>query len=279
MRIQYISDIHLEIHKTPPKGFDELLVPVAPVLALLGDIGDPESPLYEAFFTWASFHWKQILLVPGNHEFWRIKPGSKKTIESTLFLLRKLEQKFPNVCLMWRTKLVSEDGVVILGCPLWSRPAEGLLPHESEKAYVDRDNSFDSRTLTQLHETDLRWLKQELKQIRENQPVVVLSHYAPTLLLVNRDNVSDAESTLYASDLDILLRPPVVAWACGHVHRVVQWTKSWSTATGQSGSILIVTNPRGYPNQETNWRRDAVLRIDPDAYLQVNDSELAEYHD
>ena len=278
MRIQYFSDVHLEINKTPAKGYEELLVPVAPILALCGDIGDPESPEYEAFLKWASSQWKQVLLVPGNHEFWRLKPGSQKTIESTLFLLRSFEQKFPNVCLLWRTKLMSEDNVVILGCPLWSRPAEGLVPHESEKAYVDRDNSFDARTLTQLHETDLAWLKRELRQIRENTPVVVLTHYAPTLLLINRDNVSDAESTLYASDLDILLRPPVVAWICGHVHQVVQWTKSWSTATGESGSVLIVTNPRGYPRQESGWRRDAVLRIDPELYNQVNDSELAEYH-
>jgi hypothetical protein len=279
MRIQYISDLHLEyntqsiIPGTSLSEYDDLLVPTAPILALLGDIGDPDNPSLEHFLQWATARWSQVLYVPGNHEFWRLKPGSTKTIESAMKRLYDFEKKYKNLCIMWRTKLMSEDGVLILGCPLWSRPAEGVVPHESERAWIDRDNTFDRETLINLHKADLEWLKKEIRAAPMKQPIVVLTHYAPSLMLISRDYVGKPESTLYASDLDYLIRPPVVAWACGHVHQVVNWKKGWNTADGESGYVLILTNPRGYKKDKSGFRRDAVLRIDPSSYTSLPTAE------
>lgn len=262
MRIQFCSDLHLEINDR--KEFPELLEPVAPVLALLGDIGDPESELFQSFLTWCCRHWSQVLLVPGNHEFWRMKPQTKKTIESVLQQFQGFEKQFPNLRICWRQKLQSEDGVILLATPLWSRPSEGVLPHEMEHAWVDRDRSFDAETLHKLHEADLKWLQQELK-LAKHKTVVVLTHYAPTLMLVDSRMVHGADASLYASDLDTLLRPPIVAWVCGHIHQSVSWLKNWETATGETGEILITTNPYGYKGENYLYRKEAVLRIDPTA--------------
>ena len=273
MRIQFCSDLHLGMNKYVE--YTEHLEPVAPVLALLGDIGDPESPVLASFIGWCCRNWKQVFYIPGNHEFWRLIPGTQKTITSALKKLKSFEKEFPNFILMWRTKLISEDGIIVLGTPLWSRPAEGVLPHESERAWVDRDRTFDSETMSFLHQEDMNWLNAELKAAK-NQMVVVMTHYAPTLLLINRDRVTKPAATLYASDLDILIRPPIVAWICGHVHQAVQWLKGWDTATGESGTVLITTNPYGYPQDMSGWRKDAVLRIDPSAAtLQDLDECLA----
>jgi len=212
MRIQYCSDLHLEMN--PAVEYTTLLTPVAPVLALLGDIGDPESPELGKFLEWCTRIWKQVLYVPGNHEFWRLKPGSKKTIPSTLAILRSYEKLYPNLMIMWRGKVYSEDGIIVLGTPLWSRPAEGVIPHEQERAWVDNDRTFDAQTLSTLHQEDLNWIKQELNAARGTM-VVMLTHYAPSLLLINRNWIERPESTLYASDLDILIRPPIVAWRVG----------------------------------------------------------------
>jgi hypothetical protein len=272
MRIQFCSDLHLEVNSHV--DYNELLEPVAPVLALLGDIGDPESVVLDQFIGWCCLQWKQVLYVPGNHEFWRVRVGSTKTIPSALAALRALEKKYPRLCIMWRQKLVSEDGVVILGTPLWSRPAEGVTPHESEKAWIDHDRTFDAATMSRLHQEDLDWLKQEFRIARQ-QIVVVLTHYAPSMLLINRDYIGKPEATLYANDLDSLLRPPVVAWACGHVHQAVEWQKGWELPTGESGAVLLTTNPRGYKNDHSGWRKDAVLRIDPSILTQVEDEYLS----
>ena len=273
MRIQFCSDLHLEMNK--PVEYTELLTPVAPVLALLGDIGDPESDELRKFIEWCTRMWKQVLYIPGNHEFWRLKPGSKKTISSALTILRSFEKLFPNFLLMWRGKVYSEDGIIVLGTPLWSRPAEGVIPHEHERAWVDNDRTFDAQTLSTLHQEDLNWLKQELTAARGTM-VVILTHYAPSLLLINRNWINRPEATLYASDLDILIRPPVVAWACGHVHQSIQWLKGWESATGETGVVLLTTNPRGYARDDSVFRTDAVLRINPSAAHQVEGESLFE---
>jgi hypothetical protein len=244
--------------------YTTLLTPVAPVLALLGDIGDPESEELGKFLEWCTRTWKQVLYVPGNHEFWRLKPGSRKTIPSALGILRGYEKLYPNLMIMWRGKVYSEDGIIVLGTPLWSRPAEGVIPHEHERAWVDNDRTFDAQTLSTLHQEDLNWIKQELKVARGTM-VVMLTHYAPSLLLINRNWIERPESTLYASDLDILIRPPIVAWACGHIHQSIEWLKGWESATGETGVVLLTTNPRGYANDSSGYRTDAVLRIDPTA--------------
>ena len=260
MRIQFCSDLHLGLN--PDVEFPKLVEPAATVLALLGDIGDPESLLFLSFINYCCRNWEQVLFVPGNHEFWRLEPGSTKTVESALDSLRSLEKTYVNFKLCWRTRLVSEDGVLVLATPLWSRPAEGLVTDPSELPWIDRDRTFDAALLSHLHETDLKWISNECKKA-QNQTVVILTHYGPTLMLMERDRILDADVTLFASDLETVLRPPIVSWACGHTHQSVQWLKEWESGTGESGTILITSNPKGFPHRNPQFRIDSVLRIDP----------------
>ena len=43
-------------------------MPNAPVLALLGDIGSPSEPAYEAFLLRQAQRFEQVLVLTGNHE-------------------------------------------------------------------------------------------------------------------------------------------------------------------------------------------------------------------
>ena len=66
--IQVYSDLHLEF-----KGARAALPPIiprAPVVALLGDIGIPSLPSYEEFIFEMSDIFKQVLVVSGNHEYY-----------------------------------------------------------------------------------------------------------------------------------------------------------------------------------------------------------------
>ena len=70
MKIQYASDLHLEF--TPNFNLVKSIPfeAVGDVLVLAGDIGYlHERKTYETrFWKWASEHYKQVLIVPGNHE-------------------------------------------------------------------------------------------------------------------------------------------------------------------------------------------------------------------
>ena len=273
MRIQICSDLHLWDNEIQKEGFIEILEPSAPVLALLGDIGDPESKILPIFIDWCCKHWEQVLYVPGNHEFWRLIPGTKKNIDLTLDMLRQYETKYTNFKLCWQTKFVSEDGILILATPLWSRPSEGVTPNDGEQTWFDRDRTFDRMTLTSLHQKDLNWINRECK-LAENHAIICLTHYAPTLMLIDRDRIQDPEVTLFASDIETALRPPIVAWACGHTHQSVMWTKSWENASGIDGEVLLVSNPRGSKGSNRFYRKEFVLKIDPSQFKRP---QIGEY--
>lgn len=79
--LQIASDLHLEFHgkKTPEQQdelFDSIIVPKAPVLALLGDIGIPTHPIYRRFLFHQAERFEAVLVLAGNHEFYDVQaPG------------------------------------------------------------------------------------------------------------------------------------------------------------------------------------------------------------
>ena len=72
MRIQYMSDLHLEFQENSRYlRYNELPV-TGDVLVLAGDIfylKDKTGPVMN-FWKWASKNYRQVLIVPGNHEYY-----------------------------------------------------------------------------------------------------------------------------------------------------------------------------------------------------------------
>ena len=72
MKLQYVSDIHLELRKVKNipiiKPIDENTY-----LALCGDIGNPFAPSYKSFLDIHSKLFVHILIVSGNHEYYSSK--------------------------------------------------------------------------------------------------------------------------------------------------------------------------------------------------------------
>ena len=66
MRIQYASDLHIELW--PKSTYDETLQVTAPILVLCGDICIPSHPNYYKFLEYISERWETILYVPGLSE-------------------------------------------------------------------------------------------------------------------------------------------------------------------------------------------------------------------
>ena len=73
MKLQYISDIHLELRKGIPTI--EPIEMGKTYLALCGDIGNPFLPSYKKFLDIHSKLFVHILIVSGNHEYY----SSQKT--------------------------------------------------------------------------------------------------------------------------------------------------------------------------------------------------------
>ena len=71
MRLQFVSDLHLEYFSSrmclKPCHL-AFLQPTAPVLALVGDIGYPLTPHFETLVAHCAERWDVVLFVAGNHE-------------------------------------------------------------------------------------------------------------------------------------------------------------------------------------------------------------------
>lgn len=104
-----MSDLHIEmgLQAVPP------IPALAPVLALLGDIGYPADPKYEKFLAEQSQRFEVVLVLMGNHEYY------KSSIEAVAAKVAELEKKLPKVRFMQMTSMVLY-GVRVLGTTLWS---------------------------------------------------------------------------------------------------------------------------------------------------------------
>ena len=110
-KLQIISDIHLEyrsnIFKFPKCG---------EYLALLGDIGHPNTELYKDFIKAQSERFTKVYVIAGNHEFYGhsirqskalIKKACKEAGKNVIFL----DNKFDYI----------DDNVIVIGSTLWSK--------------------------------------------------------------------------------------------------------------------------------------------------------------
>lgn len=74
MKIQLMSDLHLEIERGDEFDYDKFeITPAAPTLALLGDIGLVADPRLFPFLRKQLQSFETLLYVLGNHESYRMR--------------------------------------------------------------------------------------------------------------------------------------------------------------------------------------------------------------
>lgn len=269
MRIQIASDLHLETR--PKMTFRELLDPgVAPILALLGDIAPLNHPNLNPFLEWCSGRWDTVIWIPGCLEL--LGPGSGNEhvnvpdLSSAVEKMRQIAEPYWNIEILDHDGMVSEDGVYIFGLPFWKFPRDGVpIWHPQKWAYVEAEASpMDPDTMRAIYNRDIAWLQSKVSS--QNEPVVILSHFGPTTWLQEQGFIGDPITSMVLPDIEQILRKPIVGWICGHTHQSVQTSKEWSDATGSKGSIFMATNPKGLPFENMEFRKEAVVRIDPSLY-------------
>lgn len=261
MRIQLASDLHLE--ERPKTTFLELLEPgAAPILALLGDVAPLDHPNLVPFLEWCSERWETILWVPGCLEL--MDGGTEFTaMVAAIDRMHELAAPFMNIIVFNKDGMISSDGIYIFGLPFWKFPRDGTqLWHPQFFRWVEAEPSpMPLQQQMSFYHSDVEWVKERARAQKE--PVVILSHTGPTPWLQEETFAGDPDKSMTVPEIEDLLRPPIVAWLCGHCHQSVNATKEWSDATGQKGSVLLATNPRGFPLENLEYRRDCVIRIDP----------------
>lgn len=227
---EVISDTHLNMWKYTDEQIRAIFPGTTPTLILAGDIGDPDdASLYRALQIACKIY-KNVIYVPGNHEFYSRVPGSKKTPSSVLNWFQKLDDQWSNFHFFYRRTEVM-DGVRIIGATGWSSSP---------------NMDVWSNIISEEGKKDIEYIEQQLSLSKER--VLVLTHY-PSTFRVLQDKFKDTITQFdYAQDLERLYRPPLHTWIFGHVHQKHDFMIPYSSLQG-NGKVRILCNPYGYPNE------------------------------
>lgn len=243
--LQIMSDLHFDVNKKP-------FIPrvAAKNLALLGDIGRPTLPCYQAFIKWVSKLYETVFVIFGNHEYhghrgdyalldqWFENWLAKNGLKNVYFL---------------QNKAVIIKNVKILGTTLWS----SIKPeyHETIKRII-RDYRVTDATpesTTKLHFAAVSWLEQELSE-SSDQTCVVLTHHVPV------DSVEAAGpyfgnviNSAFCTDLTYLMTGPVAVWCYGHVHYNNRF---------RVGQVRLYANHLGYSTENLDYDPTCVVEIE-----------------
>ncbi len=228
MKIQYISDIHLEFYEDHifPK-----LIPIAPILCLAGDIGYPEKANYQNFLEYCSSKYKHIFIITGNHEYY-----TKTAYDDINIKIENIVKKYDNITFLNR-KVKKIENYVFIGCTLWSHIPNSICNYEL-KVYNDLKKIHGMRReiYNFLHTQDKIFLEETLNKY-EN--IICLTHHLPSPKLIH-SKYKNLPYYMYASDLEYLIKDNIKLWICGHSHE---------SNTVNINDVICTLNPLGYPNE------------------------------
>ena len=202
MKLQYISDIHLERRTKFPR-----IKPKSSKLALLGDIGHPHKPLYRDFIKYTSHHWNKVFVIAGNHEY----HSKTHNFNDINYQIRNICSQHNNVHFL-NNESFKLNNYTILGTTLWSNIKYIRYPYDHK--------------LLKLHVDSTLWLKDNLNKIPGNNKAIVLTHHLPSYKLIvgkYKDlEIYNKIGDRFASNLDNIICDPVKIWLCGHSHITYQ---------------------------------------------------------
>lgn len=246
----FASDLHLEFGALTINNSEN-----ADCLILAGDVVEfsnlmPKSDLsynrYDEFFAHISREFKQVIWVPGNHEYY----GS--SLHKGPDIARNYLERmgFGNI------KLVNNDVVDVCGVPvicstMWTsfKNADPLVMRNAQDGMNDyvhiqtRRGEVDVVLRAQDVLEEHRRALETISRLVDSKPCVVVTHHAPTLQCSDREHSHPTLDYAYMSDLSefILDRPSIKYWIYGHTH---------SRKSMQIGETVVMSNCRGYARYE-----------------------------
>ncbi|MEG2045375.1 MAG: metallophosphoesterase [Comamonas sp.] len=267
MRIQLLSDLHLEVHPqfAPEPAAD------ADVLVLAGDIGSYQSGslLQDDCFGLERFSplpqyasWPcPVIFVPGNHEY------DAQDWDEAHARLRRICDRLGLIWLERDTAVL--DGVRFVGTTLWTDyDAIALLDDKVQAGDLGRllklrDKSFRAANFylqktggtrhgepflaEPMREQALvcqEWLRAALAQ-RFDGPTVAVTHFAPSLRSSDPRYGLVPGTAGFCNALDALL-PSAQLWLHGHLHTPVDYIAQGQRADGSAWQCRVHANPLGY---------------------------------
>lgn len=213
IRIQYLSDIHLEKNIAPK------LEKTGDYLVLAGDIGCPFEDYYTDFLHDLSMKYDKIFLIPGNHEYFT------HNMNATNLQMTMISSYINNLVILNNTVYDLCDDLRIIGTPLWTNMDHMTSMHISDftKIKTDTRNYMTVKTHRNLHKQSKEFIENQMDEaIINTKQLIVVTHHAPHNNMLGDIYRNALNRSAYATDLSDYFKDPIILWICGHTHQNVK---------------------------------------------------------
>lgn len=251
MKIQYVSDLHIDKHPTPISPF-ELITPSADILILAGDIGSFYNiDQLKTFILPLSHCFKLILYVPGNHEYYFSRKHKFRQNISTLYHHALELEEIPNLYLM-NSNSIRIGKMCICGCTMWTKYKYKELPK-----YV-RIKGMTQTIYNDLHKRQIEYMRMVNSYCQENgYQLIMVTHHNPlsvSVLQPDKKKKFDPYESLYYADLNVKEFNTVSYWIYGHTHKSVEVNVS---------NIQFLSNQLGRTwDVESNYKKERTFEVE-----------------
>lgn len=226
MKVQFISDLHLEFSEHRQFYKEYPLKPLGDILCIAGDLGylnfRRKNHIYEkycdSFLEYCSKNYKETFIVPGNHEYY----GG--------FNLDKfygIKQLYPNVYLLNNgSKLLKYDDTTIklLGATFWTNidpEYKGFInAGMNDYNYIQyHKRPFTTDLCSNEHDKSVSYFIDELSK-KDYDKSIIVTHHAPheKSLNDNYNHYSTLNSAYYTDMSNFLKNYKPNIWIHGHTH-------------------------------------------------------------
>ena len=244
MTIQYASDLHLEFGMNSRYMQANGLSGNGDILLLAGDIGYMERRRIEKdpFFDWCAEHFKETVIVPGNHEYYRdpvARQGRQDGVPVETTLVDYEHKVRDNVRYLNNKSIVIGD-VEVFVTTLWTitdpRCYVGIQSGMNDCHQILYDgHHLWANDFTKLHEICRTWLAEALEKSTAKKKIVLTHHCPSTAREFDRYEPSGSLFTAFHVDMaSFIAEHDIEAWIYGHTH-----------FNGGSGTVIPSKTPKG----------------------------------
>lgn len=244
LRIQFVSDLHLEFEENRTWIAEHPLEVTGDILLIAGDtayLDLPESgrDTYSeySFWDWAARNYQQVVVCLGNHDFYgyydlrTISEGWCKTIR-------------PNIHAYYNSVVHIAD-IDIIVSTLWAY-IEPYNAYLTEKGVSDfyrikyNGHRLTAGDFNREHEWCLEFVKKAVAESKAKTKIV-LTHHVPTMLCTAKEFQSSTIMGAFSVELgNYIANSGIDYWIYGHSHRNID---------AQIGRTHIMSNQLGYISQ------------------------------
>lgn len=233
MRIQILSDLHLEFDRDDGESFARAVPVVGDVLVLAGDM----LPLKDAdsvrrTFSWFCDRFAHVVFVPGNHEYYRTSSTAAEA------LLVVCVREIPNLHVL-NPGVITIEEIRFVGATLW-------FPDTPDE-FLYRGSLNDFRLIADfvpwVHDTHTEHIAFLKTTVRPGD--VVVTHHLPHPRSIAPQYAGSSLNRFFVAGdaARVVERAGARLWIHGHTHTACEYV---------IGETRVVCNPRGYPHESNS---------------------------